>query len=102
MSGNIMKKLAIALTFAIGVTSAQAWGDREQGALLGLVIGGAIAAQKPEPQRYPQPVYPQQYIVPQPTPQVCGYNVYCGPVACYQQPIWDQFGRVVAYQTICR
>jgi hypothetical protein len=103
MSGNIMKKLAIALTFAVGVTSAQAWGDREQGALLGLVIGGAIAAQKTEPQRYPYDVYPQQQIIVQPQQQlVCGYNTYCGPTYCYQEPIWGQYGQVIAYRNVCR
>lgn len=96
-----MKKLAIALALVVGATSAQAWGDREQGALLGLVIGGVIAGQRAEAR--PQPVYPPQQIIIHPQQQlICGYSVYCGPTTCYQEPIWDQYGRVIGYRTICR
>ena len=101
-----MKKFAIALALVVGATSAQAWGDREQGALLGLVIGGVLSGQMVEAR--PQIVYPPQQIMIHPQQQlICGYNIYCGPTACYQEPsyqepIWDHYGRVIGYRTICR
>ena len=98
----MMKKLAIALALVVGTTSAQAWGDREQGALLGLVIGGVISSQRTEAPRSPQPMYPSQITIHPQQQLICGYNIYCGPTACYQEPIWDQYGRVIGYRTICR
>lgn len=108
-----MKKLLFATTLALAVTSATAWGPREQGALAGLVIGSTLlngnysynrgyynAAPvyvQPQQQFYVQPqiVYPRQQ-------QMCGYNVYCGPTSCYTQAMTDQYGNVISYQTNCR
>lgn len=97
-----MKKAIASILIASTLsTPVLAWGDREQGALLGLVIGGVVASQQAE-QRQPRVVYPQQQIIVQPVPQICGYSVYCGPTSCYQQPVWNQWGQVIGYQTVCK
>jgi hypothetical protein len=59
----------VALSFT---TSAQAWGDREQGALAGIV--GTLIWQKLESQNQP------------PRPQVIHQPVYTQPTVIYQYP----------------
>ena len=54
-----MKKLVIAATIALISTQALAWGDREQGVLIGLASGWVIN------QVVNQPKQPQQVIVQQ-------------------------------------
>lgn len=103
---NITKTLSAVMIAATVCTPAFAWGEREQGALLGLVLGGVIANQRQaEVPVYNVPPVQQRYIYTGPPinqQQICGYNVYCGPTSCYQEPIYDQWNRVVAYRTICR
>ena len=109
-SGNIMKKLIIAVAAVAISTSAMAWGPREQSALTGLVIGAVVASQydapAPRHQRRYEPVYVQpQPVYMQPYQAVCGYNVWCpAPVvqqSCFQQQVVDQYGRTVGARTIC-
>jgi len=88
------------LAAAIGITSvtSHAWGEREQGALTGLIIGTIIHQinSQPKPQLNP-PVLPQQLV--------CGYNVYCQPIpqppVCRHYPQYDYYGRITHYTTIC-
>ena len=71
-------KLAlVALVLGATVTTTMAWGDREQGALLGLIIGGHIVAQHNRAPIYVQPPPPVYY---QPPP------VYVQPPLVYIQP----------------
>ena len=97
-----MKRMVCAVV-ALGLSgSAMAWGDREQGALVGLVVGSLIArgqptvvaqAVAPAPghgQAYAQaPVYGYGYSAPQPV------------VRCYQVPLVDQWGRQVGWGQQC-
>jgi hypothetical protein len=66
---KLMTAAVAALLFA---TSAQAWGDREQGALAGIV--GTLIWQKLESQNQP------------PRPQVIHQPVYTPPTVIYQYP----------------
>lgn len=102
-------KTAIATLLITSTLSAPAlaWSDREQGALLGLIIGGAIASHRAEqrPINPPVVVYQQPQVIMQPMqpiPLVCGYSVFCGPTACYQEPVYNQLGQVYTYRIVCR
>lgn len=103
-----MKKLIIGAIVAASATTAFAWGDREQGALLGLIIGNVITS-RPAP---PAPVYqapPHYFYVAPPlqlAPQrlICGMNVVCPQQlgqTCLQHPYYDQYGNLVGYQLSC-
>ena len=83
-----MKKTILALTLVVTATTSMAWGDREQGALLGLIIGGHIVGQH---QR--APVYMQPPVYYQPAP------VYIQPQPMYIQPpvVYLQDGTRLTY-----
>jgi hypothetical protein len=66
---KLITTAAVVLLFS---TSAQAWGDREQGALAGIV--GTLIWQKLESQNQP------------PRPQVIHQPVYTPPTVIYQYP----------------
>ena len=79
------------------------WGAAAIGAVVGVALGAALLA--PPPVYYPQPAYyPQPVMVPQPVvvaPAPQPYYVQqraCQPV---QIPVYDQYGRLVQYQTGC-
>lgn len=107
-----MKKLIIAVAASSVITSAFAWGDREQGALLGLVIGAVAGSQAEQNnqriqqqsqqagRRYDQPpstVYIQtQPIYQQTQPVIVPIQRYC-----FQQHVIDQYGRIIGVQTVC-
>jgi hypothetical protein len=95
--------LALAATMA---TPSFAWGDREQGALLGLVIGSTIANIHNKQQQpglvVPSPP-PQAIYVP--APQVIYGSQIPGPrtaMICKQEPLYDTNGVVITAQTVCR
>jgi len=71
-----MKKTILAMALVATASTAMAWGDREQGALLGLIIGGHIASQYQSAPVYVQP--PPVYYQPAP--------VYVQPAPVYVQP----------------
>ena len=71
-----MKKTILALALVATASTAMAWGDREQGALLGLIIGGHIVSQYQQGPVYVQP--PAVYYQPAP--------VYVQPAPVYVQP----------------
>ena len=91
-----MKKTILALALVATASTAMAWGDREQGALLGLIIGGHIVSQYQQGPVYVQP--PAVYYQPAP--------VYVQPLPVvylqdgtrltysYQSGLWvDIYGR---------
>ncbi len=128
-----MKKLLLAIMItASTMGSAQAWGDREQGALAGLIVGAIThkifsqpqqtgyppvhqgqpqqyPTQQGQPQQYPTQQYPtQQYPVYIPQPQII---VHAPPVIYQPQPMKEQcytfqerdvYGRLHGHRTVCR
>jgi hypothetical protein len=106
-----MRALILTLTLMLGATSAQAWGAREQGVLLGIAgtlfaqqvmkqpeqpqvtVGGAVHTQNGTVygQVQTQPHYPQQ----QPRMYIPA------PPRCTVVPVYDYYGRYVAQQTLC-
>lgn len=92
-----MKRLICAVV-ALGVSgSALAWGEREQGALVGAVVGALIAKESQRPVGYAQP-YAQGYGYGS-----AGYG-QVGPVGqlvCRQIPVVDQYGRHVGWTQQC-
>ena len=111
-----MKKFIVAIMITVStIGSAQAWGDREQGALAGLIVGAIAQRAFSQPQQtgYP-PVhqgqqYPtQQYPVYIPQPQII---VQAPPVIYQPQPMREQcytfqerdiYGRFHGHRTVCR
>jgi hypothetical protein len=89
-----MKKLIAATLAASMFTPAMAWGEREQGALIGLIVGGLIVSKQQDQPRLQLP-QPQQVIILPP--------VYIPPKTqtCLQHPVYDQYGRLIAYQLSC-
>jgi len=113
-----MKKFVLAIMItASTMGSAQAWGEREQGALAGLIVGAIAqrAFSQPQQNGYP-PVHqgqPQQYPTQQypvyiPQPQII---VHAPPVIYQPQPMKEQcytfqerdvYGRFHGHRTVCR
>lgn len=97
-----MKKLITLIAGSTIALSSYAWGDREQGALLGLVIGSVLTQQQQRVIVQPVP-QPQQIIILPPAQQpvpIIG-NIPPKTGTCLQHPVYDQYGRVVAYQISC-
>ena len=115
-----MKKIVIAVSAVIAMTfttQVHAWGDREQGALAGLIVGaiahrvftqpqqtGYPPVHQGQPQQYPT----QQYPVYIPQPQII---VHAPPVIYQPQPMKEQcytfqerdvYGRLHGHRTVCR
>jgi hypothetical protein len=110
-----MKKFVVAVMITVSsIGSAQAWGDREQGALAGLIVGAIAhrAFSQPQQNGYP-PVHQgqppiQQYPVYSPQPQII---VQAPPVIyqpqpmqqhCHTFPQYDVYGRFHGNRTVCR
>ena len=110
-----MKKFIVAVMITVSTMgSAQAWGDREQGALAGLIVGAIAhrAFSQPQQTGYP-PVHQgqppiQQYPVYSPNPQII---VQAPPVIYQPQPMREQcytfqerdiYGRFHGHRTVCR
>ena len=110
-----MKKFVVAVMITVSsIGSAQAWGDREQGALAGLIVGAIAhrAFSQPQQNGYP-PVHQgqppiQQYPVYSPNPQII---VQAPPVIYQPQPVqqqchtfpqFDVYGRFHGHRTVCR
>jgi hypothetical protein len=111
-----MKKFVLAIMITVSTMgSAQAWGDREQGALAGLIVGAIAhrAFSQPQQNGYPpvqqgQQIPTQQYPVYSPNPQI----IVQAPPVIYQQtpmqrvcdtfPQFDVYGRFHGNRTICR
>ena len=111
-----MKKFVLAVMITVSTMgSAQAWGDREQGALAGLVVGALMqkAWGQPQSNGYPpvqqgQQMPTQQYPVYSPNPQII---VQAPPVIyqpppmqqqCHSFPQFDVYGRFHGNRTVCR
>jgi len=114
-----MRALILTLTLMLGATSAQAWGAREQGVLLGIAgtlfaqqvmkqptqpqvtVGGAVHTQNGTVygQVQTQPSYPQQQA---PAVVYGAPRMYIpAPPRCTVVPVYDYYGRYVAQQTLC-
>ena len=110
-----MKKFVLAIMITVSTMgSAHAWGDREQGALAGLIVGAIAhrAFSQPQQTGYP-PVHQgqppiQQYPVYSPNPQII---VQAPPVIYQPQPVqqqchtfpqFDVYGRFHGHRTMCR
>ena len=95
-----MKKILISILILCSTLPAFAWGDREQGALAGLVTGLVLREQISRP--VPQPTYT---VYQQP---ICGYNVYCAPPVVIQPPVcqteyvYDRYGQIIGTRNFCR
>jgi len=92
----IMKKTILALALVATASTAMAWGDREQGALLGLIIGGHIASQYRSAPVYvqPPPVYYQPAPVYVQPPPVVYLQDGTRLTYSYQSGLWvDIYGR---------
>jgi hypothetical protein len=113
-----MKKIVIAVSTVIAMTfttQVHAWGDREQGALAGLIVGAIAqrAFSQPQQNGYPpvqqgQQLPTQQYPVYIPQPQII---VQAPPVIYQPQPMREQcytfqerdiYGRFHGHRTVCR
>ena len=108
-----MKKFVLAIMITVSsMGSAQAWGDREQGALAGLVIGALMQKSWGQPQQtgYPpvQQGQPQQYPVYSPQPQIIVqapdiiYQPQPMQRQCHTFPQYDVYGRFHGNRTVCR
>jgi DMSO/TMAO reductase YedYZ molybdopterin-dependent catalytic subunit len=119
-----MKQLAAALALMLAATSAQAWGAREQGMLIGVagtllfqhvaraqqpqqpevVVGGQV--QTPQGTVYGRvttvPQRPGGVVIEQPTIVYGQGGWYPAQPICRQVPVYDVYGRWVAQQTQCR
>ena len=110
-----MKKFILAVMITVSTMgSAQAWGEREQGALAGLIVGAIAhrAFSQPQQNGYP-PVHQgqphiKQYPVYSPQPQII---VQAPPVIyqpqpmqqhCHTFPQYDVYGRFHGNRTVCR
>lgn len=102
-----MKKIITLIAGSTIALSSYAWGDREQGALLGLIIGSVITQSQQQQQQQrvivqPVPQTQQIVILPpaqQPVPIIGTIPPKTG--TCLQHPVYDQHGRVIAYQLSC-
>lgn len=94
--------VGVALTLSL-VSTAFAWGPREQGALAGFAAGVILGQQAPV-YVAPPPVYvapPPVYVQPYPV-YVSPAPVYMPPrIHCTYTPKYDQYGRYVGQQQIC-
>jgi hypothetical protein len=109
-----MKKFVLAIMITAGtIGPAQAWGDREQGALAGLFIGALMQRTWGQPQSngYPpvQQGLPQQFPVhtPQPQPQIIVQAppvIYTPPMRqhCEYIPMRSPYGHYYGERYMCR
>jgi len=93
-------KALVGLSISLIMSSAQAWGEREQGVLQGLAGAWLLGRmlQNNEPQQPPP-------VVVQPPPPVYVYPsppVYYRQPQCYAVPYYDHYGRLAYYRQVCR
>ena len=105
-------KFAVMIACAAISTTSLAWGDREQGALAGLIGGLAAAVIIHNSEEQHQPPSPPAYVRPQiQHHSTCGYNVWCPPPppppvhhrpqVCQQVAVVDQNGYFMYWTTQC-
>lgn len=103
-----MKKALVAGLVGLAMTSsAFAWGDREQGALAGLIVGGIIGSQaraeRYEPRYEPRVIVQPPVVIQQQEPII----VYPAPRQRYRAPLcllhpyYDQYGQLLGYERSC-
>jgi len=86
-----MKKFITAMCFILVAPSALAWGDREQGALIGFTAGAILSNINQHPTQQSQPVYVQR-IEP-----IYVERHYVPPPR--QRPV---YGTRIVYDEVCR
>lgn len=95
--------VGVALTLSL-VSTAFAWGPREQGALAGFAAGVILGQQAPV-YVAPPPVYvapPPVYVQPAPPVYVVPPAPYYAPrVQCTYFPVYDAYGRYVGQKRVC-
>jgi hypothetical protein len=94
-------KFIAGLLVAGAATTAQAWGEREQGILTGIAgvwLFNQLTRPEPQPQYIPPPpvVYQSAPVYVYPSPPV-----YAHRPRCHYVPAIDQFGRVMYYRQHC-
>jgi hypothetical protein len=95
-----MKKLLLGFLLAAVSLPAYAWGEREQGALAGVIIGSMLARNQvyAAPQVYAPPVIQHGH----------GFHHHHAPMyvprittRCFYVPVYDQYGNIAYYNTQC-
>ena len=92
-----MKKLLVAAVLASSLGSAQAWGQREQGALAG-VVGTMLLQHMTRQQTL---VRVPVYQIPRYEPQAHVHIQQQRPLQCWQTPVRDYTGAIVTYVQQC-
>jgi len=104
-----MKKFLIGLLIsAAAIPSAYAWGDREQGALAGLIVGSMIHNNSHR-QWYPSHYHAPRYVHPGFVAPIAAAPVYyyVQPQVvviqdnCKRVPVYDQNNQIVAFTQVC-
>jgi hypothetical protein len=97
---KLATKLITAMTLAVTVSPAWAWGEREQGVLQGLagawILGRMLQNNEPQPQP-PVVIQPPPPVYVYPAPQ----RYYRQP-QCYDVPYYDHYGSLAYYRQVCR
>jgi hypothetical protein len=100
-----MKKLLVGLVAATVASSSLAWGDREQAALLGAIIGGIVAGQSQRDRVEPRViVQPPAVVIQQQEPIILyPYPVPRAPRGrvCLSHPYHDFRGVLLGYTVSC-
>lgn len=102
-----MKKLIVGIAAAVCTTSSFAWGDREQGALAGIVGTLILLNQQrqeqviiaPQPRVIEREIYVERHrpLPPPPSRWRDPANPYC-----YLEMAYDRDGAPLGYMRICR
>ena len=95
-----MKKILVALATVTTIAATPAHADA--GAFIGGLIIGNILTQPRTVYVQPAPVYipPPQPVYANPNPWGFQPNPYL--LRCWSQPIYNQWGQIVAYQQACQ
>lgn len=98
-----MKRLIAALALSAATVPAMAWGEREQGALAG-IVGTLIFQhiQRDNTTTVPQtPQQPPQVIIQQGPPIVIHQPLPPRPIQCWYVPVYDAWGYYRGDRRIC-
>jgi len=98
-----MKTLLISSVLALSVTSANAWGDREQGALAGIL--GTLIFQQIQKNNQPQPSLQGPVVIQQRVEPIIIYVPPLPPLPqapfCMYHPFHAPDGRLIGYTKSC-
>jgi hypothetical protein len=98
-----MKTLIISSILALSATTANAWGDKEQGALAGIL--GTLIFQQIHKQQQPQPSIQPPVVIQQRVEPIIIYVPPLPPLPqapyCMYHPFHDAYGRLIGYTKSC-